>query len=148
MPKVTNKAAQEKAEAILFDTHAAIWLAQGNPKIRKSLPALQSAHEAKSLFISAISAWEIGMLVNKGRLVLPQSPMMWFNELTANFNLQVLNVDAQVAVQSSFLPGVFHGDPADRMIVATAQKYNLILLTADKAIISYSKSGVIKVHGL
>ncbi len=128
----------------LIDTHVAVWLAQGDSRIEKRRRVLQVAYEKQRLFVSAISAWEIGMLVAKERLSLPKSPLMWFDELVSKFGLQVIDVNSQIAMQSNFLPGKFHGDPADRIIIATAQSLNSVLITADKAIIAYSKSGVIR----
>ncbi len=144
MQKGKAKRLEVAADLILLDTHIAVWLAEGSTKVEKRRDVLQSAYEAEKLIISAISAWEVGMLVAKNRLILPQSPLAWFDELTANFGITVIDVTAQVAIQSSFLPGAFRGDAADRIIIATAQRHNAILLTADKPIIAYSKTGVIK----
>jgi PIN domain nuclease of toxin-antitoxin system len=144
MQKGKAKREEQSAAVILLDTHAAIWLAEGNTKLEQCRSVLQAAYETGRLTMSAISAWELGLLVAKNRLILPKSPFVWIDELVARFGVRITDVTAQIAMQSNFLPGTFHGDPADRIIVATAQKYNSTLLTADKAIIAYSQTGVIK----
>lgn len=129
--------------AVLLDTHAAIWLAEGNSKINASRASLNVAYQHDKIFISVISAWEIGMLVSKKRLNLSKEPVVWFEEFVKNFAVVVLEITPQIAIRSSFLPGSFHGDPADRLIVATALSGQATILTADKEILAYSRKGFV-----
>jgi PIN domain nuclease of toxin-antitoxin system len=124
---------------VLLDTHIAIWMTQGNPRLKKREALLQAAYEQEKLFLSAISAWEIGMLATKGRIDLPASPQQWFAEFVSKFSIQVIDVTADIALHSSFMLNKIHGDPADRIIVATCHKHDALLLTADKQILSWSK---------
>lgn len=100
--------------------------------------------EGETATIAAITLWEIAMLVSKGRVSVGQDLGTWLAGLLQNGLLKVLPLDAPVAVGSVSLPGSFHGDPSDRMIVATARYHDLPLMTADKAILAYSEEGHVR----
>ncbi|MBV2168842.1 MAG: type II toxin-antitoxin system VapC family toxin [Bdellovibrio sp.] len=135
-----------KNEAILLDTHAWLWIAMGHEKMAKgpSRKLVDRAFQAAGLSISAISLWEISMLEAKGRITLAQPCLDWIQQSLESLRLEVLSISPEVAVESSRLPGGFHGDPADRIIVATARKENLILMTQDELILAYSKQGLLR----
>lgn len=126
----------------LLDTHAWVWLVKGEPQARPiaNLPA------GSVLGLASISVWEVGMLETKGRLVLQPDVRTWVN--SALLGLRLLPLDAEVALQATRLPGSVHGDPADRIIVATAQILNVPLATADARIIQYGKQGHLQVLAL
>ena len=84
-----------------------------------------------------ISVWEIGMLIAKGRLALSMSADDWLLAVQSVPNVHLLPLTAGIAIDSTRLPGSFHGDPADRMIVATARAINAPLVTADRKIRAY-----------
>lgn len=88
--------------------------------------------------ISAISAWEISMLVNKGRLTLTMDVDTWLQTVDEIENVSFVPIDNKVALESTRLPGEFHKDPADRMIVALARTLSSTLLTADEKILRYT----------
>ncbi|MDF3129964.1 type II toxin-antitoxin system VapC family toxin [Kiritimatiellaeota bacterium B1221] len=112
--------------SIVLDAHAWLWLINGNPRV-----ASLSTHVGR-MAISAISIWEIGMLVDKKRLVLEPTVKVWIQKyLRAPFTLQPLSSD--ISLRAASLSG-FHGDPADSMIVATALELGQVLVTADRAI--------------
>ncbi len=132
--------------ALLLDTHVWIWLMVGEPTLGKSA-ALKSVEQAAldaRLLVSAISVWEIGMLEAKGRIVLPLDITHWVeNALTApGVRLQPLT--PAIALHSSRLPAEFHGDPADRILVATARIVDAILVTRDARILAYGAAGLVK----
>ncbi len=143
MPRVKIDDSTRLPGAILLDTHVAIWMATRNAKIKTSSEILRIAYDHDRLFVSVMSAWEIGMLVSKQRLTLPKDPLSWFDEAIRNFRITVLEITPEIAIKSSFLPENFHGDPADRIIVATASCEGATILTADKEILSYSKRGFV-----
>jgi PIN domain nuclease of toxin-antitoxin system len=124
---------------IVLDTHALIWWVNGDAQL--SPPARKAIeHELDSggqVIISAISSWEIAMLVAKGRLVLTMDVDDWLATVASIEGVAFAAVDSDVAVQSVRLPGEFHPDPADRMIVALARHYAAPLVTADAKIRSY-----------
>jgi PIN domain nuclease of toxin-antitoxin system len=124
---------------LLIDTHVLVWWAgdvdELSAKARRQIE--QTLKEEGEVLISSISAWEVAMLVQKGRLVLSMEVERWLEEVDAIEGVRFLPVDNEVAVKSTMLPGEFHKDPADRMIVATARKLAVPLVTADKKIIQY-----------
>ncbi|PIU31117.1 MAG: PIN domain nuclease [Syntrophobacteraceae bacterium CG07_land_8_20_14_0_80_61_8] len=120
---------------MLLDTCALLWLAQGGGQL--SPEALQQLAEAPFVYVSAISGFEIGIKHAKGKLELPMLPLPWFNAIVAHHDLQVLSLDADICIRSTQLPSVHH-DPCDRMIVATAQKHHLRIVTADPIFAAYN----------
>ena len=89
------------------------------------------------VIISSISAWEIAMLIEKGRLVLGMDMKSWIDEVTQIDGVRFVDVNNNIGINSTMLPGNFHKDPADRIIVATARKLAVPLITADEKIINY-----------
>ncbi len=123
---------------VLLDTHTLIWLDEGNTKLGKqALSLIDQSLQMKELFVSSISFWEIAMLVEKGRLEMHMSISVWRQNLINN-GLQEMSLSGNIAIQSALLQG-FHGDPADRMIVATAIESKLTLCTADNKILLWQQ---------
>jgi PIN domain nuclease of toxin-antitoxin system len=123
---------------IVLDTHALVWWIQGDRRLsRNASKAIRAELANGRLGISSISFWEIGMLVAKGRLGLGMDASEWLEAVQAIKAVVVLPLAATVALDSTRLPGTFHGDPADRMIVATARAKNLSLVSADRRIRAY-----------
>lgn len=87
--------------------------------------------------VSSISAWELAMLVAKGRLTLQMDVSRWLSLVNQIEAVSFIPVDNEIAVSSTTLPDAFHKDPADRIIVATARKYAAPLVTADEKIRAY-----------
>ena len=125
---------------IVLDTHALIWWVNGDSKLsaraRKVIESEITVDGGKIL-VSAITAWEIAMLVNKNRLVLTMDLNEWLDTVRSIDTVQFVPIDNEVAVQSVQLPGDFHPDPADRMITALARHYSAMLVTSDDKIRSY-----------
>ncbi len=125
---------------IVLDTHTLLWWVNGDSLLS---PAANSAiqkeldDEEGLIIVSSISAWEIAMLVDKGRLALTMDVEDWLEVAAEIDGLRFEPVDNEVAVQSTRLPGGFHKDPADRMIVALARHVNAPLVTADNKIRAY-----------
>lgn len=89
------------------------------------------------ILISSISAWEIAMLVEKGRIALSMDVLSWLAVVEQIEAVRFVPLDSEISVKSTALPGEFHKDPADRMIVATARKFAASLVTADEKIRAY-----------
>jgi PIN domain nuclease of toxin-antitoxin system len=124
---------------ILLDTHVLLWWATQQQQ-RLSTPAREAVDaEQKSgkIAISSISAWEIAMLIQRKRLALSMDLREWLAIVEQLANVRFIAVDNGIAVESENLPGEFHRDPADRMIVATARKLGATLITMDDKIRSY-----------
>jgi len=122
----------------LLDTHAWLWFVAGDktlsPKVRK---LINLAIQEGELYLSSISFWEVSMLVAKKRIIVHCPCLEWIQQASAK--LQLIHLTAAIAVDSCALPDDFHGDPADRIIVASARVNNLILLTRDNNILKYSQ---------
>ena len=121
--------------SVLLDTHIWVWwLTPGSPLSRAERNALDASAGRHELFISAISLWEVQVLHAKRRLELPLPFAEWLARAADDRVIAVLplNVDAVVALDA--LPASFHGDPADRLIVATARAHAMLLATHDTAI--------------
>lgn len=130
---------------ILLDTHVVIWSAEGDARLGpKARRLIAERSQTDPFHVSAISAWEIAMLVNKGRLDLGGPARDWLATAMSHQAWQTVPVDIAAAVEAVNLPGILHNDPADRIIVATARLRSFALVTADRAILNYSKTGHVK----
>ena len=119
---------------ILLDTHAWIWWADECDEL--SPAASQAIAAADVIAVSAISVWEIAILVRKGRLGLDRGVETWVGQALSVARVQEVPLSAHVALQSELLPGL-HGDPADRFIAATAIHYGCSLVTKDELLHDY-----------
>lgn len=124
---------------VVIDTHILIWFVNGSEKLSKIARETinQSIASGEEIIISAISIWEIAMLINKDRLVLSMDIESWLSNIENIQGFRFVPVDNEIAYKSTQLPGEFHKDPADRMIVATARKLAVPLITADQKIRKY-----------
>jgi PIN domain nuclease of toxin-antitoxin system len=132
---------------ILLDTHALIWWAGGDHQ-RLSLAAREAVDQeteglrhpdgTSGLLVSAISCWEVAMLVNRGRLALSLDVERWLELLAAHPAVRLLALDPAVAVAATRLPEPFHADPVDRFLVAQARALAIPLVSADSKIRSYA----------
>jgi PIN domain nuclease of toxin-antitoxin system len=131
-----------EAPPLLLDTHAAIWIAEGQPLASEATDAIDAAYRAdRTVFVSAITAWEIGLLVARNRLGLSTRPELWFQRLLAVPGVRLADLSPDILIASSFLPGEPPRDPADRIIVATARDLGAILITRDRLLLRYGESG-------
>lgn len=124
---------------IVLDTHALVWWASGDDQMLslKAKQAIEAELDGGKILVSSISAWELSMLINRGRLALTMDVAQWLSNLASIEAVQFVPVDNEIAVKSTELPGEFHKDPADRFIVATARKFAAPLVTADEKIRAY-----------
>ena len=130
--------------SVLLDTHAVLWLDSGVPMRGAALDAIEAAAIGSGVLVSAVSAWEIGLLVRKRRLVLDTDPSAWLDRLLALPGIRLAPLQGAAAIRSSSLPEPFHGDPADRLLVATARDLAVPLVTRDQRILSYAESGHVR----
>ncbi len=121
---------------LILDTHALVWLDEGSPRLgEKALQTIDRALAAGQLGVASISFWEIAMLVGKKRLNIQMELDIWRMELLQN-GLREIPLQGSTAVRAGQLMD-FHGDPADRMIVATALENAASLMTADQKILGW-----------
>ena len=127
---------------IVLDTHVLIWAVEDERRLGAGARAtITAAEQADGLGVSAITPWEIALLAEKGRLRLTREVREWLMAALALPGIELLPIEPAIATESVRLPGAFHADPADRLIVATARHYGAPLLTADYAIVSYAAGG-------
>ena len=123
---------------LLLDTNAVLYFGQGEPMRPEALAEIEAAIVAGRALVSPVSAWEIGLLVRKRRLSLALAPRNWFARFMARSGVRLTPLSPEAAIDSSFLPEPFHGDPADRMLVATARELGVPLVTRDAKILAYA----------
>lgn len=122
---------------ILLDTHMWVrWVDQQGKLTSKQSQHLKS-HEATGLGVSVVSCWEVAKLVSLKRLKLAKPVADWINQALAFRGIQLLALTPDIAVEACQLPGTFHRDPADQMLVASARILNIPMLTADAKILAY-----------
>lgn len=136
MPKTSER------RPLLLDTHVWLWLEAGSDELSaRDRGTIATALGAGRLHIAAISLWELALLASRRRLVLGQPTSLWFEAALAEPGPIVEPLDVRVAIESCELPGTFHRDPADRMIVATARVIGATLMTRDRRILDYAAAG-------
>lgn len=115
-----------------------VWWATGSDELSDSArAAIDRELQGGQIIVSAISAWEVAMLVERERLVLAMDVDTWLATIADIDAVSFVPVDTEIAIKSVHLPGDFHKDPADRMIVATARKLAVPLVTRDEKIRAY-----------
>ena len=123
---------------IALDTHALVWWAAGDEQLsRAAREAIDAELHAGEILVSAISAWEIAMLAKTGRLALTMNVQAWLDTVAEVPAIRFVPVDVRTSVHSVDLPGEFHKDPADRLIVAMARHHSVPLVSADMKIRDY-----------
>lgn len=129
------------SELLLLDTHCWIWAQLGliQQLSRATLQSIKDAEREGNLRISVISIWELAMLEKRGRLALPMNVRTWVEQALSKPGIAVAPLTPEIAIESVHLPGEIHGDPADRMLVATARVLGARLVTKDAQLIRYSR---------
>ena len=122
---------------IVLDTHIWVWWVHGDEKLTASQLEIIEANEDGEIGISAISLWEIAKLVENKRLELPVPLEKWFKQALSYPGVQIIELTPEIAAESTRLPGEFHKDPADQIIVATARVMKCKLVTSDERILNY-----------
>ncbi|HJN29314.1 MAG TPA: type II toxin-antitoxin system VapC family toxin [Candidatus Latescibacteria bacterium] len=133
----------ERRMAYLLDTHIWIWWMIGADPLRSS-PArerIARAIDEESARVSVISVWEVGMLEAHKRISLTVDVETWTRQALSSPGLSLAPLTPDIALASSRLPGEIHGDPADRMLIATARSLGATLVTRDRRILEYSQAG-------
>jgi PIN domain nuclease of toxin-antitoxin system len=134
------------ATRLLLDTCAIIWIALDVPIKPDARATMREASVAgRSVAVSPISAWELGLLSARGKLPASRSPAAIFADVVGTPGVRIEALTPAVLIDSAFLPGKLHRDPADRILIATARALDLTLVTRDEAILEYADAGHVRV---
>ncbi|HEY1605825.1 MAG TPA: type II toxin-antitoxin system VapC family toxin [Allosphingosinicella sp.] len=126
----------------LLDTHVLIWFVQANERLgAEARRHIEHALAHDEAMVSAITFWEIAMLVRRRRVSLTQPVQTWIDALCDKSGIGIADVSRQIATAAGDLGEEIHGDPIDRIIIATARHCGAPLLTADRAILAYGAAG-------
>jgi PIN domain nuclease of toxin-antitoxin system len=125
---------------LLLDTCTVLWLAEG---VQLAGEARNAITDSK-LHVSPITVWEIANLVRKKRIVLAMPVAKWFQQTVEMMEAAMPELTIDILAGSCDLPGSPPGDPADRIIIATAREASMVLMTRDKHILAYSREGYVR----
>ena len=133
-------------ERYLLDTCAAIWINERSLLSGMATDIVRAAEAGKhKLAVSPITAWEMGMLVAKGRYLMSSSPHAWFRQLCGARGVELTECDPDILIDSSSLPGnLGSADPADRIIVSTARAAGFTIMTRDEPMLDYARQGHVR----
>ena len=110
----------------------------------KALTLIRKALDKNRAFISVMSIWELAMLEAKERIRFHQGLKTWVENALASPGIRLQALSPSIAIESTRLPGEFHSDPMDRILVATALDLNAPIITADAAILAYATRNYVK----
>jgi PIN domain nuclease of toxin-antitoxin system len=128
---------------LLLDTCAAIWIGNQDRLAPAALQAVRAAAARAELLVSPVTGWEIGLATTRrgNPLILLPTPQVWLDDLLARPGVRLAPLQPSVALCASYLPGQIHGDPADRLLIATARELGVPLVTRDRRILDYAAQG-------
>ena len=122
---------------IMLDTHVWVWWTIDPVRLSETQRQAIASNEEDRIGVSAISCWEVAKLCEYGRLELPVGLSEWFQAALGYPGISLLDLTPEVAIESTSLPGSFHRDPSDQIIVATARVHQCPLVTSDDRIARY-----------
>ena len=131
----------------LLDTCAIFYLTEERRLQPNIVNLLDEAARDGQLHVSLFSAWEIGMLVSRGKTPITKNPLEYFESFVRKVDAQICAVDAETMIGAHYLPGRIHGDPMDRLLIETARRLDLTFVTSDRAILAYGAAGHVKTLG-
>lgn len=132
------------AGGYLLDTCALLWLLEEAELDSAALEQIDAAAGNSNLWVSPISAWEVGVLSAQGKLVLSMPVETWFEQILELPGVGLVELRPGIFIDSSSLPGNAPGDIADRLMAAAARAYGLTLVTRDQALLDYAEQGYIQ----
>jgi len=123
---------------IILDTHIWVWWAAESGDLSEEHQDVVESQRDDGIGVSAISCWEISKLVEYDRLELTLDLSDWMRAALDIPGVQLIELSPPIAIESTQLPGDFHSDPADQIIVATARMHDAELVTVDQKIQDYA----------
>lgn len=139
--------ADRPAPLTVLDTHVWIWVVEGDRTALApaAIDAIERAARGGAVRVSAISIWEVAMLEAKGRISLSRPVDDWVHAALRAPGVRLLPLSPEIAIESTRLPGAPQGDPADRILMASARVLGGQLATCDRRILDYSAAGQLNV---
>ncbi|MDJ1177514.1 type II toxin-antitoxin system VapC family toxin [Roseofilum sp. BLCC_M91] len=122
---------------IILDTHILVWWIQNDPQLNSYHRECIEQQRSNGLGVCTISLIEIARLVSAGRIILPIPIAQWFEIALGQECVMLISITPAIAIEAQTLPGDFHKDPADRIIVATARLSDASIVTVDRKILNY-----------
>ena len=131
--------------ALLLDTCAIIFIADGRAIDPSAQREVMAASLGDGVLVSPVSAWEIGLLAAKRSIAFDPDPQAWFRSFMAYPGVRLTPLTPEIAIASSFLPAPpqLHGDPADRLLIATARALGIPIVSRDRRILGYAQAGFV-----
>lgn len=131
---------------LVLDTHVLLWLVRGASELpRRTWHQIHRAADRDDVVISVIAIWEVALLVRKGRLNLGAATRDWAARALSHPGVRLAPLTPEIVIDSEELPGMIHGDPADRILIATARALDATLVTRDRLILDYGAQGHVDV---
>lgn len=130
---------------LLMDTHIWLWFAQPDKRLKApGRQAIENAIATGTLRVSIMSIWEISLLEAAGHIHLGEAMDEWLDKALKLPGLQCLPLETPAIIDAHRLPGEFHRDPVDRLLVATARHHGLTLISEDRKILDYAHQGYMR----
>jgi PIN domain nuclease of toxin-antitoxin system len=132
-------------DGLLLDTHVMLWALLNEPIRQEARDLMRLAQPSRSLFVSHISAWEVGVAYTKPQEskrpnLLGMPPNLWFQRAVRDLSAKALPISYKVALEASLVPAVYgSGDPGDCFLIATARLHNLMIITRDAHMIELAR---------
>ncbi|MBI5217254.1 MAG: type II toxin-antitoxin system VapC family toxin [Ignavibacteriae bacterium] len=122
---------------ILLDTHIWVWWVQKDSRLSNRQIEIIFKNEKGGLGVSVFSIWEVAKLIERKKIMFKKPIEEWIDIALRYPGITLIDLNPQIAIESTRLPGNFHRDPADQIIVATSRLLDIPILTSDKKIFNY-----------
>lgn len=133
------------SKGLLLDTCAVIWMTKGQRVADDANEAVNNAaSRGVALYVSPVTAWELAMLLSRGRIAETRSAKQWYQSFIDEASVREVPVDANIFIEACSLPELVHKDPIDRILIATAREHDLTIITRDQAILAYGAAGHVR----
>ena len=127
---------------IVLDTQALVWLVEASGELGAHARELEA--DSDVIAASAISLWEIGLLVSRSKLALSLPLHQWADRVEQEAVIDILGVSRSIAIDAGMLPDYEHGDPGDRIVLATARFMGCPVMTSDRRMLEYAQKGHVR----
>jgi PIN domain nuclease of toxin-antitoxin system len=133
------------SKGLLLDTCVVIWMSKIERMSKEAMDAINYADEdGRRVFVSTVTAWELGMLLARQRVTETRSAKGWYDGFRYDAKVDEVFVTADIFIASCSLPHLAHKDPIDRILIATAREHDLTIITRDRAILAYGAAGHVR----